>query len=434
MTDMFPGTYIVKLNGISQTADIQDGETVVLSAGVVTVTGTGQDSFFVYDAEENHLGVLKTNEEIELFPGTYTVKLNSTVQTATVQAGEKETLIAGVLTVSGSGNDTFYVYDSEENILSSPKTNEETELFPGAYTVKLNNVSKTADVAAGETTVLEAGALTVSGSGDTSFYVYDSDDNQLGSAETGEELEMFPGTYRVDLNNVSKDGTVTAGETTVVAGGVVSVSGTGQDSFFVYDLDDNQLGFVKTNEEVELFPGTYTVELNSVRQTADVQDGETVVLSAGVVTVTGTGQDSFFVYDAEENQLGVLKTNEEIELFPGNYTVELNSTAQTATVQAGEKETLAAGVVSVSGTGQDSYTLYDSDDNQLGSAETNGEIELFPGTYTAELNSTVQTATVQAGEKEILAAGVVSVSGTGNGSYTVSDSDDNKAIEELNSA
>lgn len=59
--------------------------------GVITVSGTGKDSYEVYDSTGTGepLGSAKTNEDVPLPPGEYTVFLNKSVQTAVVQAGKK---------------------------------------------------------------------------------------------------------------------------------------------------------------------------------------------------------------------------------------------------------------------------------------------------------------------------------------------------------
>ncbi|MDM8550521.1 hypothetical protein QUF72_10600 [Desulfobacterales bacterium HSG2] len=434
-----PGTYTVSLHGTVQTAEVRAGEKTTLASGTVTVSSsflTGNSTYYVYDPDGNKLSDTHTNKEIELFPGTYTVSLHDTVQTAEVRAGEKTTLEAGTVTVSSSlpdGNTTYYVYDPDGNRLHYTSTNKEIELFPGTYMLYLHDTERTAEVRAGEKTTLAAGTVTVSSlllTENSTYYVYDTDGNRLHYTSTNKEIELFPGTYTLYLHDTGRTAEVRAGEKTTLAAGTVTVSSlllTENSTYYVYDPDGNKLHYTSTNKEIELFPGTYTLSLHDTTQTTVVRAGEKTTLPAGTVTVSSsflTGNSTYHVYDPDGKKLSYASTNKEIELFPGTYTLSLHDTVRTAEVRAGEKTTLAAGTVTVSGTGSSTYYVYDSTGvrDSLESAKTNEEVELFPGAYTLRLNDTERTTNVQAGEKTTLAAGTVTVSGTGNTTYYVYDS------------
>jgi len=100
-------------------------------AEMLTVKGTGNDGYCVNDSTGKSMGCLNTNREIELSPGTYSVSLHGAKQTATVQAGQKTTLVAGIATVKGTGNDGYCVNDSTGQSMGCLNTNREIELFPG---------------------------------------------------------------------------------------------------------------------------------------------------------------------------------------------------------------------------------------------------------------------------------------------------------------
>jgi len=369
-------------------------------SSTLTVIGIGQDYFYVYDSQDKYITSSKTNREIELNPGEYTIKLNNTKREATVKHEKKTTLNAGSLTVSGTGQDWFYVYDLEGKSLVNNRTSRNIELFPGEYLTKLNNTQERAYVKAGENTNIEAGSLSVSGLGQDWFYVYDLEKKSLANNRTGRDIEFFPGEYLTKLNNSQKRAYVKAGENTNIEAGSLSVSGLGQDWFYVYDLEEKSLANNRTGHDIELFPGEYHIKLNNTKEKSYVQAGEKTSIEAGSLCVTGIGQDWFYVYDLEEKSLANNRTNRDIELFPGEYLAKLNKTQQKAYVEAGKKTSIKAGSLSVSGqNGQDWFYVFDLEGNSLDNSRINTEIELFPGKYIVKLNETSQQANVKAGEK-----------------------------------
>ena len=244
----------------------------------------------------------------------------------------------------------------------------------------------------------QAENLSVAGIGSTYFYVYDSDLNELAHAFTNQQIELASGTYIVRLNNTSRTVTIAAGQNTVVKVGSVSVAGTGSTYFYVYGSGFSELAHAFTNQQIELFPGSYTVRLNNTARTATVKEGENTVVKASRVSVAGTGSTYFYAYDSNFSELAHAFTNQQIELFPGSYTVRLNNTARTATVKEGENTVVKASSISVAGNGSTYFYVYESGFSELAHAFTNQQIELFPGSYTVKLNKIVRTATVQEGQ------------------------------------
>ena len=431
VVELLSGTYTVKLNKASTSVAIGDGGFVVLATGMIGVVGTGNDSYIAHDSNGNRTDGVKTNELMELLPGAYDVNLNNTVRSVSVQNSSVTIFKAGTISVSGTGNDTYSVYDAaQEEKLGSAATNDEIEMFPGTYVVELNKTTLTGRVEEVQAEVLAAGVLTVSGTGTHNYEVYDAaGEDQYGSAKTGEEIELFPDAYLVTLNGITRAATVQAGSTSELPSGVLTVSGTGNDDYFVYDAaGEEQLGSAKTNEKFDMFPGNYLIELNQVRQAASVESGGASELPSGVLTVSGTGNDDYFVYDAAgEEQLGSAKTNEKFDMFPGNYLIELNQVRQTARVQANQETIVQAGRISVSGTESDDYQLYDADENSLGMAKTTQEKEVLAGTYRVELNGETRTAEVGEGEAVVLDTGTISISGAeSNAIYMVYDTEDER--------
>jgi 4-diphosphocytidyl-2C-methyl-D-erythritol kinase len=127
---------------------------------------------------------------------------------------------------------------------------------------------------------LESGTVTVSGSGGTLFYVHDTTGKtQLGYALTKASIEIFPGDYRVTLSGVTVPATVRAGRDTAIAAGRLMAPGSGSTLYYVYNAAGTaRLTYAMTNSEVELLPGEYQVELNSVRRVARVTAGQQSVV------------------------------------------------------------------------------------------------------------------------------------------------------------
>jgi uncharacterized membrane protein len=119
--------------------------------GTLLVTGTGKDSYLLHDGKGAYLASVKTNEATELAPGTYTVHLGNRVE-ATVKAGERTTIAAGTLLVTGTGTETFELYDGKGTFQTSVKANVETELAAGAYLVKVNGKDHAIEVVGGKRT------------------------------------------------------------------------------------------------------------------------------------------------------------------------------------------------------------------------------------------------------------------------------------------
>ena len=220
--------------------------------------------------------------------------------------------------------------------------------------------------------------IKVLGTGNNSYYVYDSEREQIGDAQTiiDEDEEdgveiSDEGIYSVELSDVSREITV-EDDVTLVSGSVL-VFGWGTDPYDLYDEDDNKLGGAETGEYTDMFAGSYTVRLNDTSQPATVVSGARTFLGAGAILVRGTGTDRYDVYDADENKLGGNDTEGDVELFPGTYTVELNKTRETTViVEAFRRSVLKAGAIKITGTGSDSYNVCDLDENDLGSDDEIG--------------------------------------------------------------
>ena len=185
----------------------------------------------------------------------------------------------------------------------------------------------------------------------------------------------------------------------------VVVSGRSQDYYSVLDAaGTKQLGYLQTEKPLNLFPGNYQVDLHGTRRTVAVAAGRRTTLRTGTASVSGTGKDYFSVLDATgKKQLGYLLTNRVLELFPGEYQLMLHGASTTATIRAGRDTTVAAGRVVVPGSGATYYSVLDAQgETRLAYVNTNVEVELLPGTYIVDMNNTRRTAQVSAGGRTVV--------------------------------
>lgn len=307
--------------------------------GIVMVSGTGQGLVQVKDGAGNTVGSGTTNSEIAVPAGEYTVVLNQTPRPALVEPGKKTVLSAGTLLVSGSGANRYSVYDEQGQVLGSAPTNSEIELFPGTYVVELGGSRQTVVVEAGNQ--LAAGRLRVFGPGAGRYELYDSDEQQIATALLNQSVELFPGTYHLRLNGTGQTVEVAADQAVSVPAGAIQVRGTGQDIWYVLDAQENRLAYAHTNQTLPLFGGSYLLSLNNTRTEAEVTPPAATELGATVLEISGTGQELFFVKDSSGQQVTYLRTNQPLEVFPDTYTF-VTPDGQEQTVDAdGEQADLA---------------------------------------------------------------------------------------------
>ncbi len=321
-------------------------------AETISVQGTGTNTFYVYDEfERTTLGSSYTNKEVVLkAPATYVVKLNESRQVVSLQAGQNLVLKAGYVKVAGTGRDYFYVYDSLGNSVYysySHYTNEEVELLAGTYTINLNRASQKTVVQAGQTTVLETGTVTVEGIGLADFSILNKTETSSSNYRSvNAYAELFPNDYLIKVNNVSRPVTIVANQRTTLKLGSVKVTGLGYFDYHIYDLleKDRLYDGRDINKEVEMFAGDYVINVNGTKRTAKIVEGQQTELKIGALVVTGVGRGSYRVYDE---------------------------------------------------TGKNELVYYQS-------TPVNNVIELFEGTYTVYLNGTKQVAQVKTNQKTVI--------------------------------
>ena len=189
------------------------------ATGTLKVTGKGTDLIRVFGASaDKPLVVASTGGAVTVPAGPCTVELNKIRKKAEVAAGRETVVPAGTLAVTGLKKDLFEIWDQAgKTKLNFKYTGGEMELFEGTYVVRLNNSSQKAVVRNGERTVVETGSVTVAGTGRDLFYVFDeSGKTKLGFTSVGKPMELLPGTYTVTCKGEKHRVVVVPGEGTVV--------------------------------------------------------------------------------------------------------------------------------------------------------------------------------------------------------------------------
>ena len=180
------------------------------------VAGTGKSRYFVTNASGQSLTNADTNTRVELQPGTYALALNGSIRSLTIRAGETATVQAGGAMVAGTGKGRYFVSDVAGKSLTNADTNSAVELFPGTYTIALNDTTRSLTVRAGETATVQAGSVVMEGPAGGRYFVSDATGKSLTNADTNTAVELFPGDYVITLKGKKQSFAVRAGLPTVV--------------------------------------------------------------------------------------------------------------------------------------------------------------------------------------------------------------------------
>jgi len=176
---------------------------------------------------------------------------------------------------------------------------------------------------------------------DTSFYTLfdETATKRLSYSATDQPVETLPGKYVVELNGIRRNVNLAPRTVTRIAAGTLLLSGTGTDFYSVIDpTSKRQLAYSVINNPVQLFAGEYLLSVHGVEVPAVVRHARVTTFAAGRVVVPGAGGAFYTVLDAKgERQVAYSQTDREVELLPGNYTIEINNIRRSAQIVAGQK-------------------------------------------------------------------------------------------------
>ena len=174
---------------------------------------------------------------------------------------------SGRLTVEGAdlrGHDIFNA-ESGEKVGMLSNTNSTTELPAGIYNVTVGNTTWTnIDVKEGETTVLRPGWLEVKNASFRGHVVLgaetEEEHGQISSLASS--LTLMPGDYKVSFGSLFWDIKIEEGKTLTLNPGTVTVDGASYRGHTIKTKNGKDVGYVSnTASSFTLPPGDYTIEV-----------------------------------------------------------------------------------------------------------------------------------------------------------------------------
>ena len=335
-----PGDYRVKVNASLHPASVRSGTLTTCSAGEVITNGKTDEYYYVFDGAGTQLASAHVAAALSLFPGDYQVRLNNSRSPAKVQPSATATLTPGTINVDAPTDEYYYVFDQAGTQLASAHVGRPLGVFAGAYTVKINNSESKADVRAGETTGIPAGTLLVEGSTDEYYYVFNNAGTQLASAHLSRPLALFPGPYNIKVNNSTAPATLVAGMPASIRAGSVTLQGSTDEYYYIFDHAGTQLASAHLSRPISLVPGDYIAKLNNVPLPVRAEEGKANEYPTGTVSVKSSGSDYYYVLDSAGTQLASSQVNRPVSLPAGKYSVKLGNNTRPLSVTAGQASVL----------------------------------------------------------------------------------------------
>ena len=340
ITPVPPGDYQVVLNGSTHLTSVQSKMLTKCKTGAVLVNGKTDEYYAVLDSATRQLASAHVASALSLFPGSYTVRLNNSDVGANLQPGALLELKPGTLNVDVGTDEYYAVLDGTTRQLASSHVGRALGVFAGSYLVRINNSDAKAEVRTGESTNVPAGTLVVHGSTDEYYAVMNNAGVQLASAHLEKPLAFVPGTYNVKVNNTTTPVTMVSGVTTEVKTGAVVLQGSTDEYYAIIDSAGTQLASAHLGRALSLMPGAYRAKLNNIAVPVQVDAGHSGEYQSGSLTVRTAGSDYYAVLDASGTQLVSKQVNQPVSVPAGKYSVRLGNNSRPATVTAGQSVVL----------------------------------------------------------------------------------------------
>lgn len=365
--------------------------------GAVMTQATTDTYFSAFDGAGKQVGSAHVNALLPLKPGQYHVKVNNSVHTSTVGSALLTKCPTGGVSVNGSTDDYYHVFDEAGKELASAHVGVGLSLFPGSYQIRLNNSRSTARVQSGTTTTLTTGTVNVDAPTDEYYYVFDSAGTQLASSHLGKPVGLFAGTYTVKVNNVESKVDVHADAASNIPAGTLMLEGTSDEYYSVFNTAGTQLASRHLGLSLALFPGSYNVKLNN--STASTRVGTSAdTIGSGSFTLQGTTDEYYYVFDATGRQLASAHIGRPLSLLPGDYTAKLNNVPIPVHVEAGRASSQQTGSLTVKSSASGDYSVFDSAGTQLASKQLNQPVSLPAGQYSVKVGTNTRTVAVSPGQ------------------------------------
>ena len=213
----FPGFYKVKVNNTETAAEVKLKALTEIRTGTLLVHGNTDEYYYVLDETNKQLNYNVLEKPLAFLPGKYPVKVNKTTMSAEVLPGKLTELVTGSVLVKGLTDEYYYVTDTVGNALNYQSLNKSLAFFPGRVQIKVNNTLMTGAVSAGQTTEFITGSLMLTGGGTTYYYVLDETGKSLNYNSLNKSLSFFPSEYTVRIGASTRKATVNPGQLTSIA-------------------------------------------------------------------------------------------------------------------------------------------------------------------------------------------------------------------------
>ena len=290
----------------------------------------------MFDGTGKQLKYGSTNRALALKPGQFDVKVNKSSHSVTIQSKMLTKCSTGMLLVSGTTDEYYYVFDAAKTQMAYHKLGKPLAFFAGNYTVNVNKTSASANLSPSATTDVKTGVLMVQGTTDEYYYVFDGVGTQLAYNKLSKPLSLLPGSVTVKVNGTSAPVSVAPAGLAEVKTGALLVQGTTDEYYYVFDAIGNQLAYNKLSHPLSFVGGTYSVKVTGAPMPATVEAGRTNEYQTGSLTVKKSGDEYYYVLDTNGTQLGYNKVNQPLSFPAGKYSVKVGTDVRPATVTAGQ--------------------------------------------------------------------------------------------------
>jgi hypothetical protein len=274
-----PGDYTLKLNSSSHPMSVAAGTLSKCRSGTLLVVGSTDEWYHVSDGTDTELASQRLGKALAFFPGTYSAAINKTPVSFTVKPGETTRLTPGLLNVRGSTDEYYHVLDANGTELTASKLSHAVSLFPAKFTVKVNGTTAPVTVAAGAPMEMQTGALMVHGTTEEYYHVFNSLGVELTNSKLNQSVSLFPGTYSVKINNTAIPVTVDAAKANEYQTATLTVKRAGDEYYHVFDTNGTELGNSKLNQPMALAAGNYSVKLGSDSRPVTLTAGQATVVN-----------------------------------------------------------------------------------------------------------------------------------------------------------
>lgn len=369
--------------------------------GVETLAST--DAYFsVRNADGKQVATAHVNGIAPLPAGNYQVVVNNSIKETSAQSKSLTKCATGAILVSGKTDEYFTVLDDTNRQLASAHVGSALSLFPGSYKVRLNNSDVVANLQAGATLQLKPGTVNVDVGTDEYYSVLDASARQLASSHVGRALAFFPGSYTVRINNSDTRADVRSDEATNAPAGILVVHGSTDEYYTVTNNAAAQLASAHLEKPLAFIAGSYNIKVNNTTTPANVSAGITSEIKTGAVVVQGTTDEYYAVIDSAGTQLASAHLGRAVSLMPGVYRAKLNNVTIPVKVDPAQLNEYPSGSLNVKTTGSDYYAVLDATGTQLASKQVNQPVSLPAGKYSVKIGNDTRAATVIAGQAVVL--------------------------------